>query len=408
MISQPTKELISLIKDSQSIMIEQLHEFCNINSGTTNLNGLNLMSQTLTAAFTPLADSIENKALPPVSTLDMTGDMVEQHLGHALFIQKRPSLSRRILLSGHMDTVYGIHDPFQTLNYLDKNTLNGPGVADMKGGLLVILHALSAFEKMDIAPTIGWDVVINSDEEIGSPASSHLFNQIAPRYQAALVYEPAMNDRGTLAKNRKGSGKLTLVATGKSAHAGRAFYEGRNAIAYLAEAIIAIHALNLHQEGVTINVGKIAGGEALNMVPSKAVVKLDVRISSSADERWVYEKIDAIIHQLQRSDYTLTLHGAFGRPVKTVDKATTRLFQRIQNLGASLGLTLDWQDSGGCCDGNNLAQHGIPVLDTLGVRGGHIHSPKEYILLDSLPERAALSLLILQDLASGGLEELMQ
>lgn len=408
MISQQTKELITLINASQSIMTEQLHEFCNINSGSANLEGLSLMSQTLATAFTPLADSIENKVLPPVSIIDMTGDIVEQHLGHALLIQKRPSLSRRILLSGHMDTVYGVHDPFQTLNYHDKNTLNGPGVADMKGGLLVILHALNAFEQLDIAQNIGWDVLINSDEEIGSPASCHLFNQIAQRYQAALVYEPAMNDRGTFAKNRKGSGKLTLVATGRAAHAGRAFYEGRNAIAYLAEAIVAIHGLNSLQEGITINVGKIAGGEALNMVPAKAVAKLDVRVSSAADEAWVYDKINAIINQLQRPDYTLTLHGTFGRPVKTIDTPTTRLFQRIQTLGASLGLTLDWQDSGGCCDGNNLAKHGIPVIDTLGVRGGKIHSPQEYILLDSLPERAALSLLILQDLASGGLEELMQ
>ena len=163
---------------------------------------------------------------------------------------------------------------------------------------------------------------------------------------------------------------------------------------------MAIHHLNHQQEGITINVGKIAGGEALNVVPATAVAKLDVRISSTAQEGWVQEQLNGIIQTLQRPDYQLTLHGSFGRPVKTVNATTIKLFERIQLLGKSLGLTIDWQDSGGCCDGNNLAKQGIPVIDTLGVRGGNIHSPEEYILLDSLPERAALTLLILQDLAA--------
>ena len=196
------------------------------------------------------------------------------------------------------------------------------------------------------------------------------------------------------------------MATGKAAHVGRAFDEGRNAICYLAEAVTAIHALNGKRDGVTLNVGKIAGGEALNVVAEKAVAKIDIRITKPEDEFWVREQIGFIIHELKRDQYTLSLHGGFGRPVKRVCPATERLFHRIQMLGNSLGLTIDWQDSGGCCDGNNLARHGLPVIDTLGVRGGNIHSPDEYILLDSLVERAALSALLLQDLACGGLEEL--
>jgi glutamate carboxypeptidase len=215
-----------------------------------------------------------------------------------------------------------------------------------------------------------------------------------------------MNATGTLAKNRKGSGKLTLIATGKAAHAGRAFNEGRNAICYLSEAVTAIHALNGQRDGVTINVGKIAGGEALNVVPDKAVAQVDIRISLAEDEFWVRAALDTIINNLKRSDYTLSVHGQFGRPVKRICKATERLFHRVQNLGKELGLSIDWKDSGGCCDGNNLAHHGLAVLDTLGVRGGNIHSSEEYILLDSLAERASLSALLLLDLAQGGLEDL--
>jgi glutamate carboxypeptidase len=277
----------------------------------------------------------------------------------------------------------------------------------MKGGLVVILHALSAFEQLACAKQIGWDILITGDEEIGSPASSQIIDTIAPQYQAAFVYEPAMDADGTLAKNRRGSGKFTLIATGKSAHVGRAFDEGRNAIAYLAEALVAIHALNYQQHpGVTFNIGKIAGGDALNVVPDQAIAQLDIRITTTEDEIWVHQQLHTIMQQLERPDYQLTLHGGFHRPVKSIDAGTERLFHRIQAQGKILGLSLQWKDSGGCCDGNNLARHHIPVIDTLGVRGGNIHSQEEYILLDSLPERSALSLLILNDLAMGGLEEL--
>ncbi|KTD60820.1 hydrolase [Legionella shakespearei] len=403
---ESSKGLIDTVKANQKNMVDQLHLFCDINSGTTNLTGLATMAETLQHAYEPIADNIQIKKSAPLSIINMAGNTSTQQCGDALFISKRPHLKRRILLSGHMDTVYAANNPFQKLTYINDNYVNGPGVADMKGGLIVMLHALSAFEQTDAAAQMGWDVLINADEEIGSPASSAIFDEIALNYQAALVYEPAMTATGTLAKNRKGSGKLTIVATGKAAHAGRAFDEGRNAICYLAEAVTAIHALNGQRNGVTINVGKIAGGEALNVVPDKAVAQLDIRISLAEDEFWVRAALDKIMADLKRPDYSLSVHGSFGRPVKRVCAGTERLFHRVQMLGKELGLSIDWKDSGGCCDGNNLAHHGLAVLDTLGVRGGNIHSAEEYILLDSLSERAALSALLLSDLAQGGLEDL--
>lgn len=399
-------ELIDLIHTSHATMVAQLHQFCEINSGSHNLTGLKMMSQTLQSAFIPIADEIQSLNMPAISVINMAGETTTQTCGDALFIRKRPEMKRRILLCGHMDTVYSTSNPFQTLTYRDDNHVIGPGTADMKGGLIVMLHALRAFEKTPFAKDMGWDVLINADEEIGSPASNSLFEKIAANYQAALVYEPAMNTGGTLAKNRKGSGKLTLVASGKSAHAGRSFAQGRNAICYLAEVITAINALNGLREGVTINVGKIAGGDALNVVPDKAVAKLDIRISYPDDEQWVRQQLEQIVAGMKREGYELAIHGTFGRPVKRVNASTERLFNRTQRIGKELKLTLDWQDSGGCCDGNNLAHQGLPVLDTLGVRGGDIHSQNEFILLDSLVERACLSALLLVDLAQGGLEEL--
>lgn len=399
-------ELTKTLFSQEKNMIDMLYQWCNINSGTTHLNGLQRMHQTIKNAFSSVADETITQSLDPIQSIQLSGELVNQTCGDLLFIRKRPHLKRRILLSGHMDTVFAEHHSFQTVREVNKNILNGPGVADMKGGLIVMLHALMAFEQSPYASQLGWDVVINADEEIGSPASRIFFDSIAQNYSAALVYEPAMNVEGIFAKNRRGSGKLTLIATGKSAHAGRAFNEGRNAICYLAEAIVAIHALNGRHKGITINVGQVSGGEALNIVPDKAVVKLDVRISRPEDEHWVREQLNVILQKLKRADYTLTLHGQFERPVKQVNNATVVLFERIQYLGEQLGLHLDWQDSGGCCDGNNFAAHGLAVIDTLGVRGGDIHSDQEFILLNSLIERAALSTLLLADLASGSLEDI--
>nr|WP_081465862.1 hydrolase [Fluoribacter dumoffii] len=405
-MSKFSNKLINIIKNNQELMVKQLHQFCEINSGTANLEGLAQMANLLQTVYHPIADTFQVKSFQQLPVMDISGKMELLTCGNALFIRKRPHLKRRVLLCGHMDTVYSADSPFQKLSYIDENCINGPGVADMKGGLIVMLHALSAFEQDKCAAELGWDVLINADEEIGSPASSSLLDELATQYQAALVYEPAMTPTGTLAKNRKGSGKLTLIATGKAAHAGRSFSEGRNAICYLAEAIGAVHALNGKREGVTINVGKIAGGEALNVVPDKAVAQLDIRISLPEDEHWVRSEINKIIVQLTRDGFSLNIYGVFGRPVKRVNSGTERLFYRIQQIGHELGLTLDWKDSGGCCDGNNLAQYGLPVMDTLGVRGGNIHSTDEYILLDSLSERAILSTLLLLDLAQGGLEDL--
>ncbi|HBI22077.1 MAG TPA: hypothetical protein DDY37_05775 [Legionella sp.] len=400
--------IIATIRERETTMVAQLHQFCSINSGTENQPGLKAMHQALAEAFRPLADEIQTITMPAIPIINMNGDASLQTCGDALLIRKRPHLKRRVLLSGHMDTVYGVHHAFQTLTSIDNNTVRGPGIADMKGGLIVMLHALHAFEQTTAAHSLGWDVFINADEEIGSPASSLLFAEIIAPVQAALVYEPAMTASGTFAKNRKGSGKLTLVARGRAAHAGRSFEDGRNAICYLADIIHAVHALNGLKDGVTINVGLMAGGDALNVVPDTAVAKLDVRITEPEDAHWVCTKLDAIINALARPDYSLQLHGGFHRPVKRVNAPTTRLFERLQRIASALGLRLDWQNSGGCCDGNNFSAHSLPVIDTLGVRGGEIHSANEFILLDSLEERASLSALLLVDLAEGGLEELLR
>lgn len=393
-----------MLKISYDAMLHQLYLFCQTNSGSNHLSGLVSMHDLLYKAFEPLADEIKSISLPEMPVISMTGETHFHKTGNALLIRKRPHLKRRVLLSGHMDTVYAEDSPFQTLTMLNENTLNGPGVADMKGGLIVMLHALQAFEENESAPLLGWDVFINTDEEIGSAASSPTMIELAKHCQAALIFEPSMTPDGMLAKNRKGNIKVTLVSTGIAAHAGRDFDSGRNAICYLAEVICAINHLNGKREGVTFNVGQIAGGTALNIVPDKAVAKVDVRTTLPEDEAWVLEQFEKIKQHYLKEDYNLTIDSRCDRPPKRINHGTEQLFSRLCKMGHSIGLKLEWSDSGGCCDGNNLSQLGIPVLDTLGVRGGKIHTTDEYILLDSLVERATLSALLLIDLAKNELQ----
>lgn len=399
-------DLIHSLYESRQIMVAQLSQLAEINSSSYNFAGLNTMRQTLNSLFIPLADEINSINFPPVPYINMAGDTTMLQCQNALFIRKRPHLKRRIILSGHMDTVYGINNPFQNITFLDENRLKGPGVTDMKGGLLVIFHALRAFEKTPFRNEMGWDVLISADEEIGSPASAQFIEKISPNYKVALVYEPAMKLDGTFAKNRKGSGKLTLISEGKEAHSGRNFDLGRNAIVHLAKAINAIDALNGIKKGVTINTGKIKGGSALNVIPKRAVAKFDIRISHEDDEIWLREQLDNILNNISRKDYSLISHLDFARPVKKINKATEQLFSRLQKLGKEIQLDLSWLDSGGCCDGNNFSKYGLAVLDTLGVIGDNIHSSEEYILLDSLVERSILSALLLVELSHGGIEEL--
>ena len=400
--------LKTTLNSHQAAMLEQLHTFCAINSGSLHLDGLAHIHDVLKNAFAPLVDEIESHTLPPVSNINLSGQETHENVGALLYLRKRPHLTRRVLLSGHMDTVFDKHHPFQTITETKPGVLNGPGVADMKGGLIVMLHALDAFEKTEAAKSMGWDVVITADEELGSPASSAFFKTIRSRYQAALVYEPAVNPKGGFAKSRKGSGKFTLIAHGKTAHAGRAFHEGKNAIVHLAKALTAIDALNQNDRSVTLNIGQIAGGKALNSVPDTAVAKIDVRIKHPDDETFVSEQFQHIIQALKQDGYELRLEGGFGRPVKQINPASEALFKRLQALGKIQGLDINWEDTGGCCDGNNLAAEGLAVIDTLGVRGGNIHSAEEFIIVESLLERALLTALLLTDLAEGSLETLIQ
>lgn len=382
-------------------MTERLLAWCAINSGSQNLEGLARLRGDIASAFQELGAEIEVVPARPQMLVAADGAVSQRALGDCLRIVRRPQAPVRVLLAGHMDTVFSADHTFQACRMIDADTLNGPGAADMKGGILAMLYALKAVEASPLAERIGYEVILNADEEIGSPGSSGLLADAAGRAQFACVFEPALAD-GTLAGARKGSGNFSLAVKGKSAHAGRNPGDGRNAIVATAKIAAALDALNGARPGLTVNVAKIDGGSPNNVVPENAVLRFNARVDLAEDADWFMARAGALVAEINAADgYQAHLHGGFARPPKPMTPQIEAFFLAVRAIGAELGLSIRWQATGGVCDGNNIAACGVPVVDTLGVRGGNIHSADEFVKLDSLEERAKLSALLLLRVAAG-------
>lgn len=384
----------------QSAMLEQVQAWGAVNTGTGNLAGLATFTGMLTDAFAQLPGEIALIDPAPVTSVNAAGHEVAQDYGRHMVLRVRPDADRRLLLTGHMDTVFPADHPFQTQMWIDEAVLNGPGLADMKGGIAVILHALVAFEQSAHANRLGYDVLFNSDEETGSLSSAPLIEHLAQGKYAALTYEPSALPDGTLAHARGGSGNYSLIITGRSAHAGRNPQDGRNAIVAAAALTLGLKALQSSE--CPVNPARIDGGAANNVVPDHAVLRFNIRPKSPAAAEVFEAGLTTLIGEVQQAhEVHIHRHGGITRPPKPVDRRAQNLFDLVRSCGAQLGQTIGWQPSGGVCDGNNIAACGIPVVDTMGVRGGAIHSSDEYLIVASLAERAALSALVLQSLAQG-------
>ena len=381
-------------------MLVNVESWSAVNSGTGNLLGLKSVAGKLADAFSVLPGEVRLVAADPVESVTTAGTVQAIQRGDHLHLSVRAGAPVQILLTGHMDTVFAVDHPFQSLRWLDGNTLNGPGTADMKGGIAVILSALSALEASPLAARIGYDVMINSDEETGSQGSAKLIAQLAKGKVAALTYEPALPD-GTLAGARPGSGNFSITLHGKAAHAGRNPEDGRNALIAAADLALRLNAAK--STGLKINAARIDGGGPNNIVPDLAILRVNLRPTTPEDMTVANEIIHNAVAAVEREHGVHAhVHGGFNRPPKPVDARAERLFGLVRDCGAALGLPITWKATGGVCDGNNIAACGVPVVDTMGPRGGAIHSYEEFLIVDSLAERAALSALTLMRLAQGG------
>lgn len=378
-----------------------LTRWASINSYSYNLAGLEKMLAALEQDFSVLGGEIQRIELLPQTTMNPDGQTVARPLGRALRIRKRPGAKRKIFLCCHMDTVFPEDHEFQNCARIGENTLTGPGVADAKGGLLVMLTALSCFEKSPWADNLGWEVLINPDEEIGSPGSAPLLVEAAKENNLGLVFEPCFPD-GKLVGQRKGSGNFSALIRGKAAHAGRDPHAGRNAINATAQFILELNSIHDPDRGITVNAGYIEGGGPVNVVPDRAFCRFNVRVATKDHEQRFDEHLSRTLDKINALDgISVTIAGGFGRKPKPLDEGTSKLLEILSDCGRDLGVALQWTTSGGTCDGNNLAAEGLVTVDSLGPRGGNIHTGSEYVVLDSLVERAKLSGLLLMKLASG-------
>ena len=382
-------------------MLAQVQDWAAVNSGSRNLDGLATIGSRLADAFAVLPGELQMREPAPVEAIDAAGKAYEVRHGRNLHLTVRPEAPVQLLLTGHMDTVFAADHPFQALTWLEPGKLlNGPGVADMKGGIAVMLAALKAVEGSPVAGQLGYEVVINSDEEVGSLGSASLIAAAARGKRAALTYEPSARPDGTLAGARPGSGNFSFTIHGRSAHAGRNPEDGRNAI--VAASDLALRLAGARSTGLSVNPARIDGGAPNNVVPDLAVLRVNLRPRTLEDQALAERLIGEAVTQTKAAhDVRIDVHGHFARPPKPMTPAAEALFGLVRQAGADLGQAISWMPTGGVCDGNNIAACGVPVIDTMGVRGGSIHSMEEFLIVDSLAERAALSALTLLRLAEG-------
>ncbi len=397
-LTSPEREIVERAMAAE--MLRSVEQWAAVNTGSRNLAGLATLAARLAGAFADLPGEIQLVEAARVEAVDAGGERIAIEHGRNLHLRVRPEAPVQLLLTGHYDTVFGAEHEFQSLRWLEPGAvLNGPGVADMKGGIAVMLAALMALEASG-ENRLGYEVVLNSDEEVGSPGSAALIAAAARGKRAALTYEPSALPDGTLAGARPGSGNFSFTVRGKSAHAGRNPADGRNAL--VAAADLALRLKAGMRDGLSVNPAKIDGGSPNNVVPDRAVLRVNLRPASLDDQARAEALIaQAVAAVAAEHGVSIDSHGHFARPPKPMTPEIEQLFGLVRQAGADLGQTIGWQATGGVCDGNNIAACGVPVIDTMGVRGGSIHSMEEYLIVDSLAERAALSALTLLRLAGG-------
>ena len=367
-----------------------LADWAGINSGSGNPEGLNRMRAALRNACEGFVAAVIDEPPCPGTVA-------------ALRVRMRPEAPIRILLSGHFDTVYEANDPFQTCRWLDAERLNGPGVADMKGGLLTMLAALQAFEATPQARRIGWEVLLTPDEETGSHGSRELLTAAARSHHFGLVYEPA-RPNGDLVHSRKGTGGAVVTCHGRASHAAKVPNDGRNAILGLADFLLAASHIPDDLRGVLVNVGNIrGGGPATNVVPDFATSELDLRVTQAADRPALVSRLERIAAAINaREGFKVELKTWFNRPPKECVPLEEKVFAAWQEAAAAVGVPpFTWVHTGGASDGNFLSEAGLPNLDGLGPVGEHLHSSRERVDVPTIATRAQLTALFLHRVASG-------
>lgn len=397
------------LEERSGTIESDLIEVCNQNSGSENLAGLLQVADWIEDWMDLRHVTFHRVHLPPRHVVNDQGKEIAIEAPPALRWDFQPDQTRRVLLMIHYDTVFTAEHPFQACELESTDRLRGPGVADAKGGILVIRNAMKAAIEFSLISEIGCTILLNPDEELGSPSSAALIRQTAPEFDFALLFEPTL-PTGELVAERKGSGNFDVVVSGKSAHAGRHFEEGRNAITALCQLLTAVDQLNGQRSGLTINVGNIRGGGAVNVVPERAVGRFNVRAEDDASTRWFDRRLKKILEATNSRDgIECRLVSAGWSPPKLLTPELSQLMRAVELSSIAIGgHKLRWRKTGGVCDGNKLAAAGLPNVDTLGPLGDCLHSDAEWVQPSTIVERAKLVVNLLSRFSQGEFGELQR
>lgn len=356
--------------------IEELKTLVNVDCGTQTIAGVATVAGIMQALWQREGWHAEQVDL---------GDKV----GPGVFVSNRPQAEQfDVLLVGHLDTVFAPGTVAERPMSGDDTRLYGPGVSDMKSGLLNILWAMRGLDAAD-KDRLAIAVAMNPDEETGSVHSHAWIGELARRSRRVLVCEAARAD-GSLVKARKGMAGYHLTFSGVAAHAGNDPEKGRSAITALANSITAINALTDWDRGTTLNVGVIHGGSAANVVADSAVAELDVRFWENDEYDRVNQALDALCRKGFLEGVTTSLTRVNHKPAMAASEATRQLMQLVEKAGKEEGIAITWQAVGGGSDANHTAALGIPTLDGLGPIGAGFHSPAEWLDKASIEPRIRL------------------
>ena len=381
------EQVLSHIRDQQESLITLLRHMVDAESPSSRPEAHRLILSVVTEAFRDLGFKVTR----------LSGHSTHKH------VFARPQIRTKgqplQLLLGHYDTVWPLGTVAERPFTVDDNIIRGPGVFDMKGGLVQMVSALRAIRDLGLRTSLEPIVFINSDEEIGSRTSTRYVRTLAKCVQRTFVLEPAMGEEGVIKTERKGIGRFTITVHGKAAHAGLDPEGGASAILELSHVIQSLFALNDAEKGITVNVGTIDGGLQPNVIAPHSQCVVDVRVPTLADG----DRIEKEIHSLEpvTPGVRLSIEGRIGRPSMEFTLRNNALWNNARALAKELGIDLQQGRAGGGSDGNTTSQY-TATLDGLGPVGHGAHAEREFLYIDKTLERAALLALLLLSPAAEG------
>jgi glutamate carboxypeptidase len=390
------QEIVSRLAARQQAMERELAEFVAIPTGTGHEDGLRRLRAVFRARLAALRAEITEIPGDPRPEWIVQPGQSHDAMPPVALRAARAGRGRPVLLTGHLDTVHDPFGAFQTLTRTHGRRAEGPGAIDMKGGLVVMLHALEVLSELGVP--VAWTVLLNSDEEAGSLHSQRAIRAEARACAAAggigLAMEPSLPD-GSVVLERLGSATFRIECEGRAAHAGRDFAQGVSAVQALAAHILAVARLVDLDGGTVVNIGPLEGGKATNIVADRARAWGNARFRDEAREESVKRGLQARATAADAPLPRTHIEYESNRPAKPETAAVRAIAEEIRTIGGALGQKVGFGKSGGVSDGNLMQAEGLPTIDTMGPVGGNLHRLDEYIELDSLAPRAAMLAVLL-------------